>query len=334
MNKSYVAFYPSKKYWAVSSIDVDDPVIQENLHKYMEEIVFQHHHEEFELAICRDGRIMLSLKETGEQDDYDFAGHILRWNTYLKFINSFYLILYSVISEQLHHEIISLHEITNRDAFPTTFLNGNFQSEGMATESLASYFQMARYFQYQNINMPLRLHDYFRDREVIDEGVFNLASIKFERLFYRPGLEKLTFLISKSISEYKVGNFDNSIISSWFCSEKTLSNMWQEFLQTFNDPDETIKRVNSRRMKKLNDSDYTISIITNQLELFGKIPFELYEKLEKVRVARNKIAHGDYKYQPSRNDSALAIISALELLALSDDIHLAPSLSLQITCIN
>lgn len=131
-----------------------------------------------------------------------------------------YLILYSVISEQLHHEIISLHEITNRDAFPTTFLNGNFQSEDMAKALLHT-------FKWQGIsNIKTLICHYvcmiiLEIEEVIDEGVFNLASIKFERLFYRPGLEKLTFLISKSISEYKVGNFDNSIISSWFCSEKT-----------------------------------------------------------------------------------------------------------------
>ena len=333
MKKSYVAFYPSKKYWAVSSIDVDDPVIQKNLHEHMGEIVFQHHHEAFELAICRDGRIMLSLKETGEQDDYDFAGHILRWNTHLKFINSFYLILYSVISEQLHYEIISLHEVTNRDAFPTTFSSGNFQSESMATESLASYFQMARYFPYQNINMPLRLHDYFRDREVIDERVFNLASIKFERLFYRPGLEKLTFLISKSIGEHKVGNFDNSIILSWFCSEKILSNMWRTPLPNGKSKD-AIKNSTSKVINKTRVRYDTISSIIKNLKSDNLLSLELYEKLEITRVARNKIAHGDYKYQPSMDDSALAIISALELLALSDDIHLAPNLSLQITCIN
>ncbi|MDE1348458.1 hypothetical protein [Vibrio aestuarianus] len=331
MTKSYVAFYPSKPYWAIAPLNVDDHQVQANFTELMSEIVFGHQHEEFELAICRDGRIMISLNDDKRTLDPNFEEIVDRWGVYLSYLNAFYLVLDSSITQTSRVSLFSLHEVTNRDAFSTTVEGSEVKSEIISTESIASTYQMARYLSSYRQGIPLSIDTRISNRRTVSADTLKLAVSNFEVLFAFPGLEKSIASISKSISEYKIGNYDTSIVLAWFCIERLLSNKWAEYLLSFNQEHSESKRVNSERLKKLTDRDYTISIIINMLELGGIIPFSLYKNLEKIRVARNKIAHSDPKYKSSIEDSSLAIKISLELVGRFYGLGLKPSLSLQVS---
>ncbi|CAM3007616.1 hypothetical protein [Vibrio neptunius] len=331
MTKSYVAFYPSKPYWAIAPLNVDESQTQASFTELMSEIVFEHQHEKFELAICRDGRIMLSLKDASRSLDLNLEETIDRWGLYLSYLNAFYLVLDSAIILTSRIAIFSLHEVTSRDAFSMTVEGSRVKGENISTESIASTYQMARYLSSYRRDIPLSIDNRILARGIVSAEALKLAVCNFELLFSFPGMEKSIASISKSISEYKIGNYDTSIVLAWFCIERLLSKKWVEYLISFNQIGEESKRVNSERLKKLTDRDYTISIIINMLELGGVLPFALYKKLEKIRVARNKIAHSDLKYKPNAEDSSLAINIALELVELFHKLGLKPSLSLQVS---
>ncbi|EHV2843322.1 hypothetical protein CRN32_05700 [Vibrio vulnificus] len=333
MNNKYVAFYPSRPYWAIGALEVDTAFVHQNFTELMSEIVYQKDGDDFDLAICRDGRIMLNLKACDKNLDTGLDKVVERWNIYLGYLNSFYLLLDSAAIGVMGISYFSLHEITNRDAFPLSIENGKVISESISSESIASTYQMARYLSSYRQGIPLSIDTRLSSRHVINVEAIELAASNFEKLFSISGMQKELSSISKSISEYKVGNYETSVILSWFCTEKIVSHQWNSHLISLDRNFGDNKRINSKRLKQLTDRDYTISIIINMLELWGVLPFELYKDIEKVRVARNKIAHGDSKYIANSADACLAINSALDLVNIFYKIQVKPSLGFQVSVI-
>ena len=109
----------------------------------------------------------------------------------------------------------NLHEITNRDAFRVRYENGKDAGENVANESIASVFQMARFASsYGSIPIP---HDSrIMMRRVITRDAIAHAAEDFRVVMSNPGLESVLASFTKSISEYKVGNYETSIILTWF----------------------------------------------------------------------------------------------------------------------
>jgi hypothetical protein len=330
MESHYVSFYTSKSFWACSHLDVDSLEVQEQFTHLMSEVVFSHSEEMYELAVCRDGRVMLYLKQL-EKKEESFDSTVERWGNYLDYLNSYYLMLDSSVIEVMNTGIFSLHEITSRDAFTQTIKDGKTSSEIISTDSVASIFQSARYLSTYHHSMPPSIDSRHFGRQVVSEQALEEAANKFSYLFQNQGLEKNVSGIAKSISEYKVGNYESSIIMSWFVCEKILSEKWLVHLNSLNTECLGVKRINSKRLKHLMDRDYTISVIINILELWEELSFEQYLKLEKVRVARNKIAHGDRRYKASADDASNAIESAIKLIQQTHNLRLTPNLNRQVS---
>jgi hypothetical protein len=332
----FTAFYPSRPFWAVSKIDFSDPNSLKNFHALMSEEVFQDASEAFSVKISRDGRIMLRI-EALENDDVqteaptDIESTVRKWGEYLDYLNAFYLLLDSSVIKLMNLSYFNLHEITNRDAFRVRYENGKHAGENIAYESIASVFQMGR-FSSSYGSMPIPCEPRIIMRQVISHDAIAYAVENFRVVMSNPGLEKVLASFTKSISEYKVGNYETSIILAWFISETIISKLWKNHIESLNEEvTDGQQRINRERKDYLIGRDFHISLVSNILELWGILPFSLFKDVDTVRRFRNKIVHGASKYAPSATEAQLAINTALELSRRSNAIDFITNLSYSVT---
>lgn len=206
---SYIAFYPSRPFWAVSKVDFNAPRVGEWLYEQMAEEVFSIDDERVSLRICRDGRILIRiarLEVLAETIDFALSDDaVRRWGEYLNYLNTFYLLLDSAAIEVAHLGYFNLHEITNRDAFRVLYEPRTFSSEEIQLESIASVFQAGR-FTYSYASMDaIELDPRICMRRVIPVEVITHASNLFFQVAAKPGTEKQLASFAKSLSEYKIG---------------------------------------------------------------------------------------------------------------------------------
>lgn len=326
---SYVSFYTSRPFWAVDSLDLNSTKTKDNFYALMSEVTYQKDTNKYKLAICRDGRVMLYLKPDVFESNKEIDD-ITKWSVYLNYLNSFYLLLDSSVLQLNRIAYFNLHEITSRDAFTFSVKEGRLEAEQISMESVASIYQSARFLSSYKSELPFSIDSRHIGRQLIDIAPITQAFEQFDSIFSNAGLEIELARTAKSIGEYKIGNYESSIVLAWFTCEKILRLRWQQLLERLNCTyQDGSKKLNSIRLNALQDSTYTISIITNMLELHNDIDIALFKNLEKVRTYRNNIAHGDTKYQPKREHSDLAINSAIELIRKTYSLSIKPNLNFQ-----
>lgn len=331
----FIAFYPSRPFWAGSEIDFSDPKNLDNFENLMAEEVLSESNDTFCLKVCRDGMVMLRLEaletESGSRlmpRDIEFT--VKKWGQYLDFLNSFYLLLDSSTMRYMNFSYFNLHEITNRDAFEVNYENGKVAGQVVAAESVTSVFQMAR-IKATYGRFPIRNHPAIVTRRVISLEAIANAVTEFGHVVKRPGLEKVLATFTKSLAEYKVGNYETSIMLAWFISEAVIHKMWETCINSLlEDAGEVQQRINSKRKHFLRGRDFPVAVVTNILELFGILSLKLFKDVNTVRGWRNKIIHRDPAYSPKANDAHLAIATALELSRITDGIDFTPSFSYSI----
>lgn len=235
---------------------------------------------------------------------------VIKWGDYLDYMNSFYLLLDSATIEIMKLSYFNLHEITNRDAFRVAYKNGQSEGENVAVESIASVFQMGRYLSTYRDDIPIEYHSLISMRQVISLDVIQHASSSFRKVASIPGLAKTLASFAKSLSEYKVGNYETSIILSWFIVEAALSHLWKSHVDSLNsESSDGRKRINRERRDFLTGRDFTISMVSNLLELWGELPNLQFQDIDLVRGFRNKIVHG-HNFAPDAAATQLAMKTA------------------------
>jgi hypothetical protein len=328
----FTAFYPSRPFWAGSKVDFADQSREGWFHDQMVEEVFSHETPTFTIKICRDGRIMLrieALEQVQPNEDYvplPIEAAAKAWGEYLDFLNAFYLMLDSAAIELSNFSYFNLHEITNRDAFRVSYVGGKCTGENIAMESIASVFQMGRYSSSYRPGIPIEYDSRINMRHVISIDVIQHAVAKFTKVVATPGLEKTLSSFAKSLSEYKVGNYETSIVLSWFITEAALSQLWKSHIDNLNaDFPNGKKRINRDRKDFLTGRDFTISLISNLLELWGTLPLAQFHDIDAVRGFRNKIVH-NHNFAPGSNESQLALNTAKAMIDRIWGLRFTPSL--------
>lgn len=220
----------------------------------MSEEVFVYEEDSFKIKICRDGMILFRnahLEKSGEEDTIEPIENLVsRWGQYLDFLNSLYFLVDTFTCSVQKLAFFNLHEITNRDAFRVTFEDGQWKSESIASESVASIYQMARHRSSYSPSLPIKFDSRISMRQVIVADVFVESTNFFGRIKDDLKTIKLISNIAKSISEYKVGNYDTSLILAWFVIEAIITEKWLNFIETKNvDYPDGRKRINSDRKK-------------------------------------------------------------------------------------
>jgi len=331
----FTAFYPSRPFWAVDKIDFSDPKSEDHFQELMSEEVYEEADEMFSVKICRDGRIMVRVEALEKEDANSNApvsadAMVGKWGEYLDYLNSFYLLLDSSTIRSMNLAYFSLHEITIRDAFRVHYQNGKISGENIAAESVASLFQLGRFK--STYGLPIPNDPKILMRRVISWDAIANAVKQFGIVVKSPGLEKVLGSFTKSIAEYKVGNYETSIILAWFISERVIDKIWIRHIASLNkDIGEGRQRMNRERKDYLTGRDFPISLVANVLELFDVLPFSLFKDVDAVRGFRNKIVHGGSGYSPNATDAQLAIKTALELSRASYGIDFTPNFAYWVT---
>lgn len=331
----FTAFYPSRPFWAVSKVNFADQSREGWFHDQMVEEVFSQEADAYTIKICRDGRIMLrveALEQGQEPDDHvQIEETVRRWGEYLDFLNAFYLLLDSSTIEIAKLSYFNLHEITNRDAFRVRYEGGKCVGENIAIESIASVFQMGRYSSSYRSGVPIENDPQIMMRQIIPIDVIEHATSAFAKVIASPGLEKTLASFAKSLSEYKVGNHETSVILSWFITEAAISHLWRTHIDGLNtDLTSGQKRINRERRDFLTGRDFTISLISNLLELWGAIPHALFQEIDALRGFRNKIVHG-HNFTPGPNEAQLAMKTAQAMIDRLWGLRITPSMSYSVT---
>jgi hypothetical protein len=322
----FTAFYPSRPFWACGKPDLSNLGRKGWFTDQMAEEVFSCEANSYTLKICRDGRIVLRIEALEQYPETKIEDTVRAWGEYLGFLNVFYLLLDSAMLLVARLSLFNLHEITTRDAFRVRYEGGKSVGENIAMESVASVFQMARYLSSYGQDLPLEHDPRISMRQIVPLEVFRLASTQFASVMNSPGSEKDLASFAKSLSEYKVGNYETSLILAWFIIEGAIASLWKRHLDGINCEYENGQRkINRERHDFLTGRDFTIGMTSNLLELWNILPNSLFKDIDATRGFRNKIVH-KLKYAPNAADTQLAIKTAQVMIEQMWKISVVPNL--------
>jgi len=244
-----------------------------------------------------------------------------RWGEYLDFLNAFYLLLDSAMLKITNSDYLNLHEVTIRDAFRVEYDGDKIIHENIAEESYTSLFQMKRFS--STFSGPIEHNPTITTRPVIPLEVIQHASTQFELIMKHSGSQKDLASFTKSLSEYKVGNYEISLILAWSIMEGSIAYLWEYHLNELNY--KRIEKINKERCKTLTGSNFSIHAISNLLELRGILSTSIFNDINKVRKIRNDIIHKG-KYIPKMEDIRLAIKTAQNMIERRWDLSFTPSM--------
>jgi len=336
----YLGFYFSNPFWLDQKIDVDSLRVSPDLFTAeLSRIIFTHVGIGYTLKVCRDGRFLLRINSIAEQieatyaePNMSFGNHLSAWSEYLMFANAFALIFQSTHLEVSNFGYFESRELTNKDAFGIRVENGHEAGHSICPQSIAEKFQMGRYLsQLPNSGVPLSLDSRFSNRIVVEKSVIEKAVTKFDSIIGNRNAISNTNQLLKAVSEYKVGNFDTSLILAWFVVESIVHAKWSAWLDSKKLDGDGNLRINGDRKSVLKGRDYTMSSKLNMLELADVLPLSIFKNLDKVRGFRNKVVHQDERYDCSMEDAGLALESANALMLYHFNIALKLNLSLSIS---
>jgi hypothetical protein len=335
--KRYLGFYLPNPCWALDHINIEELKLTPDLFtSEMSKIVIDVETSDFELKVCRDGmfllRINLLASEIEKAEPTSFNEHLTAWSEYLNYTNTITIVLESSFLTRTKHAFFSHKEITNKDAFGVRFEDGKWAGHNIPVFSYAEILQNARYIsQLPNTNIPLSFNSAFRGRQIISQDVFDDVLQFLTKYISNQAIISIISQISKALSEYKIGNFDTSLVLSWFIVESIIEHIWFKWLSNKNYDLDGIKRLNNDRFKNLNSRDYPINVKLNLLELNDQITLKNYKELDEVRVYRNKIVHSSDKYTCSLADASKALNCALFLISDVYSVKLELNTSLSIS---
>jgi hypothetical protein len=308
----YVGFYTSKPFWVDKKIKSHKD--KEKLWKEMSEDVCIYDEKNYKIKVSRDGMILLKLKTkegnlfTRESDNSikeSERNYLELWKVYLPYLNTIYLLLDSLSIINLKSAYFSLSEISHKDAFRVFCEYDEFRGFSSSSESYSSIYQNRRF--HRDINDPIDFKLEFQP--IIPKKLFNELFSIFNKLYYKPNAVDILSELVKSIGEYNLGNYSTSLVLSWFIIESFVKEQWNSLLDSKNMIYEhEKKRISKKRKDYFNGRDYSMSIITNILELFNEIDYEIFEMIDFVRNKRNKIVHRTSKCNSSDCEKAFYIV--------------------------
>lgn len=330
MKEELAAFYTYPHFWAGEAPDfknlyLDDVREMSSIGKSLFQTAFEYKHESFILQIHKDGLIGLQIKELEESSirfSENFVEYVKWWGKYLDYLNCLYFVIDSTYFEKKRIAFFELSEITNNDVFRIEI------NEHWPPRYRVNYRTILPQYAHMHPDRVGYIDPFFFQRLAIDKEIFDDINDKFSSIVVDKNLISLLSTTARSISQFKIGNFSTSIVLSWFAIESMLNKKWQSWIDRENvEFEDGNMRISNKRKSRLNGRDYSVSVISNILELNGNIPFSVFKQIDEIRRFRNNIVHQDPKYECKIEDCYLAIKLALTLILEDRQLKLEPNLS-------
>jgi len=331
MIEKYVGFFTPRPFWAIDAIDFQDATsgTLQRFHPLMSEVTYQFTSGSFSFRVCRDGMILLQIYEIENRIRDDIHDLVEWWGEYLDYLNCLYLLLDSEFINVSNIQYFMFAELRRNDVFRVTFEDNQETGMSIATESITGIYQSIHHSRFVD-GLPIGYDPRTQNRVVIPKQVFDNLTEKFEFLISDKNLVSLLSGLSKSLSEFKIGNYTTSLTLAWFVIESILIKKWGELLDAKNITyADNSRRVNTDRKKFLMRSD--ISVVANLLELTDNIDFSLFKKIDEIRDYRNKIIHQNPDYICKFEHCTLALGTALERLLEKAPFSIIVPLSIQLS---
>jgi len=329
--ENYIGFFTPRPFWAVDAINFEGSTsgTLQRFHPLMSEVMYQYTSSTFSFRVCRDGMLLLQIHEMENKVRDDIHELIEWWGEYLNYLNCLYLIMDSEFINVLQYQYFIFSELRRNDVFRTTFEDDQETSASIASESITGIYQIIHYSRFID-DLPSGYDPRTQHRVIAPKQVFEKLTEKFELLVSDKNFVSLLSETSKSVSEFRNGNFTTSLTLAWFVIESILMRKWIELLDSKNKTDsDNIKRIDPDRKRFLMGSN--ISIVTNLLELTDHIDSALFKKIDTVRGYRNKIIHQKRDYICRFDHCTLALEIALDLLLEKAPFPITVPLSLQLS---
>jgi hypothetical protein len=239
-NKLFTCFYPSRPFWAVSPVNFKvNQSIPYWFTEQMSEQVYAKTDEIGEVRVCRDGCILVQINRLEEfvktpPPFLPIKETVNLWSKYLNYLNALYLLIDSatVLLEKISY--FNLHEITFRDAFRASYEDNKFSGMNGVTESYARIFQNGRFISNYSTSVPITFDPFILQRITVSRDTLDLACTNFMELSKNEEFVIKVASLAKSLAAYKVGNYQISILLSWFVIESLLGAKWRQLLKTKN----------------------------------------------------------------------------------------------------
>lgn len=305
--KRYIGFYTSHPFWAGKGLqhsDYNQKNTQENFTSILEDVIFKDTSDDYSIKICRDGMFLLRINsifneidKSYDENNPDNLNPVELWPQCLNYVNSFLLLFYSSFFKINTMSYHSFDEISTKDAFIVDLEEDKNIGMNICINSYAGFLQNGRHFSNYNCKDSKILSDpRIIFRQEITEDVFKDLFFNFNKLLYSNYDLSLFSQINKSLSEYKILNFNTSFVLSWFIIEIFINDKWKIFLDKKNVANANVKRLNRKRKQTLEEGiNYTTSVKSNFLELSDELPLDFFTKFDTSRKVRNRIVHDGYK---------------------------------------
>lgn len=331
-----MGFYTNPPFWGATAVEVSAPgtvsyVQAMQFRQQLAEVVFIYDSETTAIRVCRDGLILLRDKELeanspflGQPIENFMAEAVTWWSRYLAHLNCLNLLLDSCAITTTKIAWLHLAEITNQSALRIGGLRGNITSVG-GGGVLNSHYQK-RYLTPEEQNTGTAWMDLHR-RFTIPREVFEQMARQYElvRADWMV-LEKLSGL-TKSLAEYKIGNYSISLVLAWFVIESVLAQKWRTWIDSKQSNIREEKRINSKRRSTMEGRDYPVSTVSNMLELLDLLPYDTYKSVNTVRGYRNDTVHQKPGFRCTAEHCQEAIQTALKLTLEGKPFTITPNLS-------
>lgn len=245
-------------------------------------------------------------------------------------LNTHLACLYTVV-QSLQHQSIPKMVLSPGNLFSMSF-QPPYLGGSCSNEPQWSPFSLSRFVSTYNPNYPPGL-----DFRIISRRI-NLTPSAIEKSFelFEKALGSNTMriiavadLYLRSCSVCEEHNFALSTVLAWTACEKLLNVLWERHIDDC-DRENSVpdaKFVNRTRKERLMGANFTASVVIEILSLANHIDFALYEKLNKVRRARNNWVH-DLESEINSDIAQIGLQATGDLMELVDaiPIRLAPTL--------
>lgn len=296
----YIGFYTLNLFWTIERPDI--ATLKNDPKKFEEEfsrVIISYSDENFKIEICRDGLILMHINRLeqerilveSEDKRSQSDTRVTDFNSeYIAYLNAFQLLLTSATLQVQKYNYFDNVSLSSYDVISTTKKDGKFDGASLPSFDITQSYYLGRYLSQYNPNYPVEIDQRIAHRHTIIKEVFDKSIVDFKKIFTDIDTVYILSQINSALSEFKKLSFRQSLILSWFSIEYFINKHWINFLQEKKEAKET-QIINSTRREFLTGKDITSSIMSNMLELNGKIPNDIFVKIDNVRGKRNLIIH-------------------------------------------